>query len=95
MPSSNEKEAMTIIADEDGQTTVGTVAKGMGLGRDYTTIILESLGRADYLDMTRSGKVKLLPKGYRAIGRDVESAEAQWDEEDLFECHGIRLINVS
>ena len=95
MPSSNEKEAMGIIADEGGQTNVTKVAKCMGLGRDYTTIILESLGRADYLDMTRGGKVKLLPKGYRAIKRDVESAEAPWDEEELFESHGIRLINVS
>ena len=70
MPSGNEKEAMTIIADEGGQTTLGQVAKGMGLGRDYTSIILESLGRADYLDLTREGKVKLNPKGYRAIKRD-------------------------
>ena len=95
MPSGNEKEAMNIIADEGGQSTQGVVSKGMGLGRDYTSIILESLGRADYLDMTRGGKVKLLPKGYRAIGRDVESAETPWDEGKLFECHGIRLINVS
>jgi len=95
MPSGNEKEAMTIIADEGGQTTLGVVGKGMGLGRDYTSIILDSLGRADYLDMTRGGKVKLLPKGYRAIGRDVESAEAPWDEGELFESHGIRLIDFS
>ena len=80
MPSANEKEAMTIIADEGGECKVGKVAAGMGLSTDYTRIILESLGRNEYLDVYRSGNVELKAKGYKAIGREPDW-DAQWRRE--------------
>jgi Mn-dependent DtxR family transcriptional regulator len=80
MPTGNEKEAMTIIADEGGQCKLRVVSRGMGLPRDYTQVILESLGRAEYLDITRSGKITLKAKGYKAIGREP-NFEQQWQQE--------------
>jgi len=80
MPSGNEKEALTIIADEGGQCKLGVVARGMGLTRDYTRIILESLGRAEYLDITRAGKIALKAKGYKAIRREPDF-DQQWKQE--------------
>ena len=70
MPSANEQEAMTVIADEGGQCTLGVVSRGVGLSRDYARIILEGLGRAEYLDVTRAGKITLKTKGYKAIRRE-------------------------
>ena len=72
MSTGNEKEAMTIIADEGGQCSLGVVAGRMLLSRDYTQIILECLGRAEYLDVTRSGKITLKAKGYKAVGRQPD-----------------------
>ena len=80
MPSVNEKEAMTIIADEGGECKMGAVSSGMVLSTDYTRIILESLGRADYLDLNRRGQVRLKPKGYKAIGREP-NLEEMWKQE--------------
>ena len=80
MPSGNEKEVMTFIADEGGQSTLRQVANGLGLAGHYTAVILECLGRADYLDMTRRGEVTLLPKGYRAIKRDVETLPTETEK---------------
>jgi len=80
MPSSNEKEAMEFIANEGGQSTLRQVAKGLGFAGHYTIVILESLGRADYLDLTRKGKVTLNPKGYRAIKGDVLGAGLKGQE---------------
>ena len=61
---------MTIIADEGGQCTLGVVSRGMGLSRDYIRIILGSLGRAEYPDITRARKITLKAKGYKAVGRE-------------------------
>ena len=80
MPSGNEKEAITIIADEGGQCTLGVVSRAMGLSRDYTRIILESLGRAEYLDITRAGKISLKAKGYKAAGREPDYDHV-WKQE--------------
>ena len=80
MPSGNEKEALTIIADEGGQCTLGVVSRGMGLSREYIRIIVESLGRAEYLDITRTGKITLKPKGYKAAGREPDYDHA-WKQE--------------
>ena len=80
MPSGNEKEALTIIADEGGHCTVGVVSRGMGLSRDYIRIILGSLGRAEYLDITRTGKIVLKAKGYKAVGREPDFDQV-WKQE--------------
>ena len=89
MPSGNEREAMTIIADEGGQCRLGVVASGMGLARDYVRIILESLGRAEYLDVTRAGRITLKAKGYKAIRREPDPDQI-WKQE-LAETFGYTL----
>ena len=80
MPSGNEKEAMTIVADEGGQCTLGVVARDMSLSREYIRILVECLGRAEYLDVTRTGKITLKAKGYKAIGREP-NFDQQWKQE--------------
>ncbi|MFQ5887674.1 MAG: hypothetical protein ACE5HY_03145 [Candidatus Hydrothermarchaeales archaeon] len=69
MPTRNEREALEIINEKGGETSIGNVASHMGLSTDYTRIILESLGRRDFIDVLVSRKVRLTPKGWKELGK--------------------------
>ncbi|MDO9585287.1 MAG: hypothetical protein Q7I93_02250 [Syntrophales bacterium] len=83
MPSGTEMKVLKGLKKKGGETNLFGVAKEIGLSTDYARIVCRALGMADYLDMLSTGKVKLTPKGWKAVGgRDEEtsrdeSAEAQ------------------
>lgn len=68
MPSGTEMEVLKGIKKRGGETSLFGVATEIRLSTDYARIICRSLGMADYLDVLRSGKVSLTPKGWKAVG---------------------------
>ena len=69
MASGTEIEVLRAIKDEGGETTVGAVAHriGSGWGLDYIRLLCNSLGRADYIDVLKSGKLRITTKGEKTI----------------------------
>jgi len=69
MASGTEIEVLRAIKDEGGETTVGAVAHriGSGWGLDYIRLLCSSLGRADYIDVLKSGKLRITTKGEKTI----------------------------
>ncbi len=70
MASGTEIEVLKAIKDEGGETTVGAVAHKIssGWGMDYIRLLCNSLGRADYIDVLKSGKLRITTKGEKTIG---------------------------
>ena len=69
MASGTEIEVLKAIKDEGGETTVGAVAHriGSGWGMDYIHLLCSSLGRADYIDVLKSGKLRITTKGEKTV----------------------------
>lgn len=59
---------LKIIADEGGETTVGRIIRNMPCYTGhYTRSVIASLGRHDYLDWMKGGKVVLTKKGAQSL----------------------------
>ena len=71
MPTPDEKNVLKILDEEGGELTEGKIVKHMGVRLDYMRIILESMGRRDFIDVFASGKVRLAEKGWRALGKSL------------------------
>ena len=71
MPSGSELEVLKILRDEGGETNLRVVAHKLGSswGLDYVRLICNSLGRADYIDVLSSGKLRITAKGKTAVER--------------------------
>jgi len=69
MPTSDEKKVLGIIDEEGGECKEIKVSREMGLRLDYTSAILGSMGRRDYIDILTGGKVRIADKGWRALGK--------------------------
>ena len=71
MPSGTELEVLKIIRDEGGETNPHVVARKLGSSwePDYVRLICNSLGRADYIDVLSSGKLRITAKGKAAVER--------------------------
>jgi len=71
MPSGTELEVLKIIGGEGDETTPQVVARKLGSqwGLDYVRLLCDSLGRADYIDVLSSGKLRITAKGKAAVGR--------------------------
>lgn len=70
MPTSDEKKVLMIIEANGGECAQARVARKMGIRSDYVRVILNSMGMRDYIDVLRSGKVRLAEKGWRALGKE-------------------------
>jgi len=68
MSTSNEREILKIIEEEGGECSEVKISRCMGLGITYVRSILVSMGIRDYIDVFRSGKVKIADKGLMALG---------------------------
>ena len=66
---SSERQALEIIAEEDGETNFGVVSSKMRVGYDYARLLCMSLARADYTDITPAGRCKITPKGEKELER--------------------------
>ena len=69
MPTSDEKKALEIIDEEGGECSEVKVSQEMGLRLDYVRTILGSMGRRDYVDVLKGGKVRIAHRGWKALGK--------------------------
>ena len=69
MPTGTELDILKVIRDEGGETTVQVVAHKFGpsWSLDYIRVMCNSLGRADYIDVLRSGKLRITDKGKASV----------------------------
>ncbi|MFH1935595.1 MAG: hypothetical protein ABIN18_29000 [Pseudomonadota bacterium] len=83
MPSGTEMKVLKGIKKRGGETNLFGVAREIGLSSDYARIVCRALGMADYLDMFRTGKIRLTNKGWKAVGgREVETPEGEEATEE-------------
>lgn len=68
MPSGTEMKVLKGIKKKGGETSLFRVAKHIGMSTDYAKIVCRGLGMGDYLDMFKTGKIRLTPKGWKAVG---------------------------
>jgi len=70
MPTPDENQILKIIDAEGGECTVVKIAAKMRLQPSYVRVILRPMGERDYIDLYRSGEVRLLLKGWAALGKE-------------------------
>jgi len=72
MATGTEIVVLKAIKDDGGETTIGAVSRRMGSnwGTDYVRMLCESLGRANYIDVLKSGRLTITAKGKREIGEN-------------------------
>lgn len=78
MPTSDEKKALEIIDEEGGECSEVKVSQEMGLRLDYIRTILGSMGRRDYVDVLKGGKVRIAHRGWKALGKPPKF-RTPWD----------------
>lgn len=69
MPTPDERRVLKIIEEKGGESHEVTIANEIGLRIDYVRVILSSMGSRDYIDIFRSGKVKIADKGWQVLGK--------------------------
>ncbi len=69
MPTTDEKRVLEIIDEEGGECKEGKVSREMGLRLDYIRTILGSMGRRDYIDVFKGGKIRIAHRGWKALGK--------------------------
>lgn len=62
-----ELQALRIIGQAQGDTTVNTVAQRLEIDRRGAAILCEPLGQRDYIDLFRSGRCIMKPGGWEAL----------------------------
>ena len=72
MPSPDETKVLKILDAEGGESTLGKVARKMGLNSSYARVILNSMGKNDIIDVYRNGKIRIAYKGWMALGKKRE-----------------------
>lgn len=71
MATPDERKILKIIEEKGGEAYEVTIANEMGLRLDYVRVILGSMGTRDYIDVFRSGKVKIADKGWQVLGKSA------------------------
>jgi len=69
MSTPDESKILKILEDEDGESSVGRIARKLRLTPNYTRVILRSMGESDIIDVFRTGKVKIANKGRGVSGK--------------------------
>ncbi len=70
MATSDERKILKLIEEGGGESHEVTIANEMGLRLDYARVILRSMGTRDYIDVLKSGKVKIADKGWQVLGKN-------------------------
>lgn len=79
MPTPDEKKILKIIDEEGGESSTVKISNAMGLRLDYLRSILDSMGRRDYIDVFRNGKVRIARKGWQALGK-TPKFKTPWED---------------
>ncbi len=82
MATPDEREILKIIEEEGGECSEVKVAREMGLRLDYVRTIIGSMGTRDYVDVFKSGKVKIADKGWKVLGKSPKAPWAEFQAED-------------
>lgn len=76
MATHDEREILKIIeeeAGESGKLSEVKISRFMGLRLDYIRSILGSMGRRDLVDVSASGMINIVDKGWKALGKTPPS----------------------
>jgi len=76
MPTPDESKILKIIEAESGECTVGKIAAKMRLDTSYARVILKAMGQNDFIDVFRTGKVRIANKGWAALGKDAKRPDS-------------------
>jgi len=68
MPTPDESKILKIIDAEGGECTIRRIVAKMRLDTNYARVILNTMGRNDLIDVFRTGKVRIIRKGWAALG---------------------------
>ncbi|MDA2925973.1 hypothetical protein MYX78_01875 [Acidobacteria bacterium AH-259-G07] len=64
-----ELEALEAVEERGGQAAAQSVAKKLKMNVDYARLLLTSLAKRDYLDLSARGIYSLTEKGRQEIAR--------------------------
>lgn len=67
--SGSELEALKIIDEEGGRTTIHLVSRKMNIDTNYARLLCTSLARADYIDLLRTNVCQITTKGKMSLNR--------------------------
>lgn len=73
MVSGSELQALRVVQELGGETGAHRVSLKMRVDPNYARLILNSLARADYLDLLSSGRYRLTFKGTSELERKAKS----------------------
>ena len=71
-PGGSELQALEVIAERGGETSMQAVSQALRIEYDYARLLCTSLGKADYIDITPSGRCKITPKGEKALAASAK-----------------------
>ncbi len=72
MPNGTEKKALEAMYELGGKADIRTVSRHISVDTNYARLLCNALGRADYIDIDRTGLCVLAPKGkseLKAMGK--------------------------
>ena len=76
MPAGTEKDILRYIDMEGGETRIGNIKRLLACyGSSYVETICGSLGRNDFIDWFKDGRISLTEKGWRAVGKRPRQEE--------------------
>lgn len=85
MPTPDERKILKIIEEKGGESHEVAIANEMGVRLVYARTILSSMGASNYIDVFRSGKVRIADKGWGVLGKsgsgNIESLPDETPEE--------------
>lgn len=76
-----ETEALKIIWQKGGKTSIGAVARLMRVNPEYGKIIVLDLGKKDYIDVDKYGICKITEKGKEILKSRGILAQLAKEEE--------------
>lgn len=81
-----ELEVLKAVRKKGGEATISAIAAQIRMGSDYARIVCRGLGMADYLDVFKNGRVRLIEKGVQALRKyppePEESGKASGEAPD-------------
>ncbi|MFQ5903015.1 MAG: hypothetical protein ACE5JO_04930 [Candidatus Binatia bacterium] len=73
MVGGSERQALKIVAEKGGEIGAHTVSRAMKVDPNYARMLLNSLARADYVDLRASGRYRITYKGKSELERKKET----------------------
>lgn len=87
MLTGTELEILKSVAERGGKSTIWIVASKVGMSSDYARICCNSIGNADYIDLSRNGVVEITPKGWQELDkRGWHKDEKKSNPQQLIKC---------